>query len=108
MQCIQERGRDYAGVIGLSTWMPLRKYLTETPSTSDAIKRIKPKRALLCHGSIDEVVRPKYYHMTVEAMRSQLGMSDELSAEIFPGLSHASSPDELQKVASWIKEALPP
>ena len=47
--------------------------------------------------------------MTVDAMRSQLGMNDdELSAEMFPGLSHASSPDELQCVASWIKDALPP
>ena len=56
-----------------------------------------------------QVVRPLYYEMTVQALRTQLGMDDDdLTAELFPGLSHASSPDELDRVASWIKDTLPP
>ena len=68
---------------------------------------MKPKKALVCHGDLDDVVRPRYHEMTVTALRSDLGMGNELCAEVFGGMSHSSCAAEIDRVASWLRETLP-
>ncbi|RKP11895.1 Phospholipase/carboxylesterase/thioesterase [Piptocephalis cylindrospora] len=88
-----------AGICCLSGYLPLRAKIFSM--TSDASKRTP---IFWGHGDIDEVVRPEWGSLSVEALKSK-GYS--VDSRIYSGMPHGSCPQEMRDVLSFFQERLP-
>ncbi|CAH1773991.1 unnamed protein product, partial [Owenia fusiformis] len=90
--------KPLAGILGLSTWLPLHK------SFPQGCKGNKATPILQCHGKSDPVVPFTMGNMTADLLKS-FTSNHELKS--FNGLGHSSSPQEMQDVQVFIDKVLP-
>eukprot|EP00879_Flechtneria_rotunda_P008474 GHRR01008878.1.p1 GENE.GHRR01008878.1~~GHRR01008878.1.p1 ORF type:complete len:307 (+),score=60.50 GHRR01008878.1:92-922(+) len=87
-----------AGVVGLSTYLPLRK---EAPIISDANKSTPIFQA---HGDADNTVQYEFgvrtYNMLKEA-------GADVAFKTYNGMGHGASPQEISDIQSFLKRVLP-
>lgn len=91
--------RRIAGIVALSTWLPLRN---EYPSAFGQFAKDTPIFA--AHGQADPIV-PFHFGRTSANLLNQLGVSTSFHS--YPGLSHSASEAELEDVVEFIKRVLP-
>jgi len=102
--------RKLAGIVALSTWVPLNHKVPEimTPGARDL-------PVFWGHGKQDAVVDYSFGVMSVELLK-QLGYPfvpagqtfarPGLRFESYPNLGHSSSPKEIDDFKAWLTEAL--
>jgi predicted esterase len=93
-------GKKLAGVVGMSTYVPLRK---EAPVVS-AANADTP--VLLCHGDADAVVAYDFGIAASELLKNATKASVEFRT--YRGMAHSACPEELRDVAAFLKKVLPP
>jgi lysophospholipase-2 len=86
-----------AGVIGLSTYLPLRE---EPPIISEANKQTP---VLMCHGDTDQVVAYNYGKQSYEKLQ-EAGCAVQFKT--YPGMGHSACPQELEELKKFITEKL--
>jgi len=89
-----------AGVVGMSTYVPLRK---EVPLVS-AANAATP--ILLCHGDADAVVAYDFGLAASELLKNATKAPVEFKT--YRGMAHSANPEELRDVAAFLKRVLPP
>ena len=93
--------KKLAGVVALSCWLPLHKKVPALISEDN-----KSLPVIQCHGDADFVVPVQWGAMSSQVMSTFLDKST-YNFKIYSGLSHSSSPAELNDVLSFIKSHLP-
>ncbi|UJR21830.1 hypothetical protein I4U23_024904 [Adineta vaga] len=91
-----------AGVLALSTWLPLSKTFPDALVAGDK-KRNVP--ILQCHGNRDPVVEIQWGRMTEELFKS-MGFKQYVFKE-YPGMVHSSSDEEIRDIVEFIRKHLP-
>ncbi|KAL7421266.1 hypothetical protein Q5752_004151 [Cryptotrichosporon argae] len=102
--------RRYAGVVALSTWVPMSEKVHE-----HLVDTAKDTPVFWGHGKDDDVVQYQYGVRSIEFLK-KLGFPAVPAGEAFrrPGLrfesydalAHSSSPRELEDLRAWLVEAL--
>jgi len=87
-----------AGILALSTYLPLAETLAAEKSDVNADIPI-----LLAHGSADPVI-PLPLAIASRARLDSLGY--EVEWHEYPGLGHGVAPQEIQHIAAWIEKVL--
>lgn len=77
------------GIIALSCWLPLHKSFPAARKTDDALPIFQ------CHGEVDPVVPYKFGQLSHYSLKTFMKNAQFTS---YPGLSHSSSPDEMNDV----------
>ena len=85
---------NVGGVIGLSTWLPLRHKF-------DPVKMDTP--VFQCHGDCDPVVPYKWGQMTSALLKSKF---KRYEFKTYKGMSHFTCEDELEDVGKFISDVL--
>lgn len=75
-----------AGIVGFSCWLPLHK------SFPDATKASRDTPVLQCHGDVDPVVPHKMGQLSASIVKAFM---KDFQFQTYRGMSHSSSPDEL-------------
>lgn len=88
-----------AGVIGLSTYLPLRK---EPPLVSEANMKTPIFQA---HGDADYTVEYKFGVNTYNMLK-ELGAN--ITFKTYNGMAHGAVPQEIADVGAFLKKVLPP
>ncbi|KAK1922610.1 Phospholipase/carboxylesterase/thioesterase [Papiliotrema laurentii] len=103
--------RKLGGIISLSTWVPLNHKIKEltNPSARDI-------PVFWGHGRDDPVVHYEFGERSVDLLTRQMGFPVVPAGQTFtrPGLrfesyrnmGHSSSPEEIEHLKAWMKEAL--
>ncbi|KAH7037154.1 acyl-protein thioesterase-1-like protein [Microdochium trichocladiopsis] len=94
-------GFKLAGIIGMSSYMPLDSKLAGYLEKSD-LNRKTPVQ--MCHGSADPVV-PTALGKETHDMLKKLGFDVDLT--IYPGLGHSACLEEIEEVEGFIGKCLP-
>lgn len=102
--------RKLAGLMGLSTWLPLRNKLKILASPHASSIPV-----FLGHGSADPVVNPHLAQVSAEFLTSSVGIPKSTSADeckgltlnMYPGMGHSTVPKEMEDVKQWLKQTLP-
>ncbi|XP_070777902.1 acyl-protein thioesterase 2 [Enoplosus armatus] len=89
-----------AGVVALSCWLPLHKTF---PSASSGNKNIP---ILQCHGESDPMIPMQFGAMTAEKLKTIVN-PQMITFKTYPGLLHASCPQEMAAVKEFIEKYLP-
>lgn len=89
-----------AGVVGMSTYVPLRK----EPPLVGAANQDTP--VLLCHGDADAVVSYSFGVSASELLKEATKGAVEFRT--YRGMAHSACPEELRDVAAFLKKVLPP
>ncbi|ORY33132.1 Phospholipase/carboxylesterase/thioesterase [Naematelia encephala] len=101
--------RKLAGVVGLSTWVPLNH---KVPQMMTSHARDTP--IFWGHGKDDPVVNYAFGVMSIELLKKlgyptvpagQTFARPGLRFESYPGLGHSSSPQEIEHLKAWLTEA---
>nr|XP_054772662.1 acyl-protein thioesterase 1-like [Lytechinus pictus] len=90
--------RPYAGLLALSTWMPLHN----TFQKEGVNKRSLP--IIQCHGTADAVLSFKLGEMTHKFLKTQV---NDPCFHKLSGLGHSSSMEEMNLVRDFIQKTLP-
>lgn len=90
--------RQFAGVLALSTWLPLHDKIAAA-----ATENGRQTPILQCHGDSDPMVSLQVGQMTGAFLQK---FSARYQMKIYPGLSHSSSPKELEDVRRFLNEQL--
>lgn len=91
--------RKIAGVVGLSTWLPLRGDYPQNLSNAS-----KDLELFMGHGTADQVVNYRFGQMSAGIIQ---GMDRRISFHQYPGLTHSAAPAELDDVKEFVARALP-
>lgn len=92
--------RKLAGVVALSTWLPLRQTYPQMLGPHAGSTPI-----FIAHGTADQVVRIRLAELSVKALQ-KIGIDASLS--IYPGVTHSASEAELNDMANFLVRAIPP
>ncbi|XP_072018074.1 acyl-protein thioesterase 1-like [Amphiura filiformis] len=90
--------KKVAGVIGLSTWLPLHHKFP------DAIKGVKDYPFLQCHGDMDPMVNYAFGNMTSEKLKK---FASNHEFKTYSGMQHSSCYEEMEDVKSFLNRVLP-
>eukprot|EP00798_Chlamydomonas_sp_ICE-L_P002414 gene2413-8729_t len=88
---------QFAGIVGLSSYMPLRN---KTPVISEENKATP---ILMCHGDADQVVAYKFGRVTQDLLH---GLGADIEFITYTGMGHSASPAELEDIKDFLKEKL--
>jgi lysophospholipase-2 len=91
--------RRFAGVIALSTWVPMHAKITEYMKPSET-KFSTP--IFTGHGDSDPMVPLQWAKLSHSALQA-IGFTS-LTFKTYPGLSHSSSEDEMDDIDEFIKK----
>lgn len=83
------------GIVGFSCWLPLHKSFPAarvTPADTPVFQ---------CHGDCDPVVPYKMGQLSASVMKSFM---TDFTFSTYPGMSHSSSPDELDDLKTFIEK----
>ncbi|KXJ93742.1 Phospholipase/carboxylesterase/thioesterase [Microdochium bolleyi] len=94
-------GFKLAGIIGMSSYLPLDSKLAEYLDKSD-LNRKTPIH--MYHGGADPVV-PTALGRETHAMLKGLGF--DINMKIYPGMPHSACPEEIEEVEAFIGKCLP-
>lgn len=89
--------KPVAGIIGLSTWLPLHKKFPK------ATKANLETPILLCHGDADSVVSLDFAKLTAETLKA---VNRHVEFNIYPGLPHWVDDKEMKDVSLFINKCL--
>lgn len=92
----------FAGIIALSTWMPLHNHFPQKLGQCDNKFDIP---ILQCHGDSDSIVPFEWGQITSHHMQS-MGFKN-VTFKKYRNLGHAYDEDELDEVSSFIKKISP-
>lgn len=90
-----------AGIVGLSSWMPLDEKLPDHLKEFD-LNRETP--ILMCHGTVDMVVPTILGKQSAELLK---GMGYDTSLKLYPGMGHSACLEELNEVEAFLSSRLP-
>lgn len=107
-----------AGIVALSTWLPLRAKLVAPylPSHASSLP------ILVCHGTADPVVRFEYGQRSAKFLRAGgdggagvgCGEYREVDGKIkgvkfeqYPGMPHSACPQEIEDIGEWLEKVIP-
>ncbi|XP_002732463.1 acyl-protein thioesterase 1-like [Saccoglossus kowalevskii] len=90
--------KPLAGVIGLSTWLPLHDQFP------GAIKGNTNTPILQCHGTADPMVQFQFGEMTYQNLKA---MNCRVEFKQYKGMSHSSCDEEMKDVQEFIDKHLP-
>uniref|UniRef100_A0A3P9J4Z8 Acyl-protein thioesterase 1 n=1 Tax=Oryzias latipes TaxID=8090 RepID=A0A3P9J4Z8_ORYLA len=91
-----------AGVIALSSWLPLRKSFPQAATNSAN----KDMHVLQCHGDADPLVPLMFGTQTAEKMKSLINPAN-MAFKTYRGLPHSTCPEEMVDVKRFIEKHLP-
>ncbi|KAI1351076.1 phospholipase/Carboxylesterase [Xylaria sp. FL0043] len=91
-----------AGVVGLSTWLPLDSKFPSLVQESD-LNHETP--IYMAHGTADQVVPTPLGQMSYEVLKKQ---NFPVTMKLFPGMPHSACPEELDEVEAFIHSRVPP
>ncbi|KAF8625591.1 hypothetical protein AX15_005291 [Amanita polypyramis BW_CC] len=101
--------RKLAGIIALSGWLPLHKKFKNMLSQHATSTPI-----FWGHGSDDPLVKVQLCHSSVENLTKDCGIlkaeenkREGLTVNIYEGLAHSTSQEELDHLRSWLKYVIP-
>lgn len=94
-----------AGVIGLSTYMPLAHDLKASKPANADVNKDTP--VFMGHGNADPVVQFPYGQASAEFLKKDLGWKDVTFKE-YNGMGHNTCSSEEKDVLSFLKKVLPP
>lgn len=89
--------RKLAGIMALSTYLPLAESVEEERSPVNADTPI-----LMCHGSMDQVIEPRMGEISREKLEA-LGYPVEWHD--YP-MAHQVCMEEIQEISAWLKKVL--
>lgn len=92
--------RKLAGVVALSTWLPLRQSYPQMLGP-----QINSIPFFVGHGTADQIVHISLAELSVKALQ-KLGVDTSLSR--YQGVTHSASESELRDVANFIATVTPP
>ncbi|CAF0899059.1 unnamed protein product [Brachionus calyciflorus] len=92
----------FAGVIALSTWLPLHHRF---PAQLKECENKLTTPFIQCHGDVDPMVPLQWSEMTVKLLKT-IGFSN-VNFKTYRGMSHSSSPEELDDVSDFINKIAP-
>jgi phospholipase/carboxylesterase len=87
-----------AGIMGLSTFMPLAETLPQEASEANRQTPI-----FLAHGDRDPVLVPELAYRTRAVLERQ---GHEVEWHEYPGLQHGVSPQEIGDIGRWLRRVL--
>lgn len=82
------------GIVALSCWLPLHKSFPDARKTADTVPIFQ------CHGEVDPVVPYKFGQLSHYSLKTFMKNAQFTS---YPGLSHSSSPQEMDDIKVWIQ-----
>ncbi|EPQ29610.1 uncharacterized protein PFL1_02829 [Pseudozyma flocculosa PF-1] len=92
-----------AGVVALSTWLPLRAKIASLRHQASSNLRV-----FQGHGDVDPVVRYEYGTRTHDFLKNDLAIPDKnLSFKTYPGMPHSACPQEIRDIAEFLEEVIP-
>ncbi|KAG7268624.1 hypothetical protein CRUP_020057 [Coryphaenoides rupestris] len=92
-----------AGVIALSSWLPLRKSFPQ----ASAFGANRDMALLQCHGDADSIVPVSYGRQSVEMLKGLINPAN-ITFKTYRGLEHDACPEEMVEVKRFIEKHLPP
>ncbi|KAL9935147.1 hypothetical protein V8E36_006223 [Tilletia maclaganii] len=102
-----------AGIIALSTWIPIRAYIANALQQSGSTPPDAAGPPILHgHGSADPVVRYEFGKRTIDflkASREQGGLgikADRIRFETYPGMPHSACPQEIEHVGEFLDKVI--
>lgn len=93
---------DLAGVLSLSAFLPRLAAARARASLPEGSKRAAVQ---MCHGDADPMVELAWAQKS-HALLAGRGVPSAL--EVFPGLTHSASVEELDFIVTWLQARLPP
>ncbi|PWN45248.1 Phospholipase/carboxylesterase [Ceraceosorus guamensis] len=93
--------KPVAGIVGLSTWLPLRAKMVAPYLTSHA--RNIP--IFLGHGTADQVVKYEYGQRSAKFLRA--GGENDGGAGSYDGMAHSACMEEIEHVAEYLEKVIP-
>lgn len=97
------KNRPYAGVVGLSCWLPLHEKLLADQS---AIVIPRDTAIFQCHGTMDCIVSHEMGQMTHNVLKSFQLSKCEFNE--YPNMGHSSCDQELSDLQTFLKRSLTP
>lgn len=91
----------FAGVIALSTWLPLH---SKFPAALKTVDGLFTTPILQCHGDVDPMVPLMWSQLTEKVLKS-LGFSN-VKFKTYRGLGHSSTEEEMDDVNDFILKNL--
>lgn len=86
--------KPVAGIVGLSTWMPLHKKVAEGMKVNRDIPMFQG------HGTIDPLVSPVFGELTARLIQT---MSSKHTFKTYP-IMHTSCPEEMEDVKTFLQD----
>ncbi|KAI1246603.1 hypothetical protein MGN70_013504 [Eutypa lata] len=90
-----------AGIVGLSSWLPLDTKFSEFLQKSDLNKKTP---ILMCHGTTDGVVPTQLGKLTSDLLKST---GFDVTFKLYPGMGHSACLEELDEVEAFLGSCLP-
>ncbi|KAG8831818.1 hypothetical protein FRC17_002523 [Serendipita sp. 399] len=101
--------RKLAGLVSLSTWLPLSQKMKSMMTDSARMLPI-----FFGHGTSDPVVQYQFGRRSYEHLKSALGFPEATGESIsgltwreYDGMGHSASEEELEDLNSWLEKVLP-
>lgn len=91
--------RKIAGVVALSTWLPMRSHYPAALSGAS-----KDFEFFMGHGTADQVVNFRFGQLSASAIQN---LERKISFHQYPGLAHSAAPTEMEDVKDFIARVLP-
>ncbi|KAL0636082.1 hypothetical protein Q9L58_004988 [Maublancomyces gigas] len=88
------------GIVGLSTWLPLRPRVARTRTE---INKATP--IFLAHGENDPTVKYAWGEASKQVLSGELGY--EVEWRTYPNLGHSADPQEIADMEKWLHKILP-
>ncbi|KAI9581246.1 hypothetical protein GQX74_013833 [Glossina fuscipes] len=89
--------KPLAGIIGLSTWLPVHQKFPNAKRNSNTIPIFQ------AHGDIDPVVRYNYGQLTAKILESFM---ENVTFHTYHGLMHSGSDQEMNDVKAFLQKCL--
>lgn len=91
--------RRLAGVVGLSSWLPLRSKYPSALSVAS-----KDLDIFMGHGTADQVVSFRFGQKSADFIQ---GVDRKIAFHSYPGLTHSASAAEMADVSAFVSRVLP-
>ncbi|XP_069128399.1 acyl-protein thioesterase 1-like [Argopecten irradians] len=93
-----------AGLVGLSTWLPLHSKFTGENSEIEISKHLKDMKVFQGHGQADPLVSFPYGQMTSQILESKAA---KVTFKAYPEMGHSSCPQEMQDIKAFLESVIP-
>jgi len=95
--------KKLGGIVGLSCYVLLKDKFKDLAVEAGNVN--KETKIFMGHGDVDPVVRYEFGTKSLDFLR-QAGYSIDFTT--YPGVGHNVSPKEIEDLAKYLEEAIPP